>query len=273
MPSLDSPDLTIRSLESYGELLACVELQKQTWGTHFDDVVSAALMRVCQKIGGVAAGAFDAEGQLVGTVFGMTGVRAGQLVHWSHMLAVRSDRQDRGLGRRLKQYQRARVLALGVTLMHWTYDPLEARNAHFNLNRLGAGIDSYVRDLYGTGEASPLHRGLGTDRFIVAWLLDAPRTERALAGRPPPVDDAGRQAPIVNPDGRDGERVEGRVVRVQIPSVIQALKAAAPDEAVRWRHSTRRAFEHYLPRGYTVDGFYREGASCFYVLKALSLQT
>jgi predicted GNAT superfamily acetyltransferase len=243
-------------------------LQEQTWGASFDDVVSAALMRACQKIGGVAAGAFDAAGRLVGTVFGITGVHGGKPVHWSHLLAVASGWQDRGLGRRLKFYQRERVLDLGATLMHWTYDPLEARNAHLNLNRLGAYVDAYEHDLYGSGEASLLHRGLGTDRFVVDWHLVGARVDLAQRGRLPRLTERTTHAPVVNPGGEPGPLAEAPLVRVEIPASIQAVKAASLPDAVRWRASTRRAFDHYLPQGYEVSTFYRVPSvgRCFYAL-------
>ena len=100
-------------------------------------------------------------------MFGITGVQEGQLVHWSHMLAVERAYRDHGLGRRLKECQRELLRELGVDTIYWTFDPLVARNAHLNLNRLGTTVREYVPDMYGdTG--SPLHT-FGTDRFVVAW--------------------------------------------------------------------------------------------------------
>ncbi|HEX7938590.1 MAG TPA: GNAT family N-acetyltransferase, partial [Gemmatimonadaceae bacterium] len=124
--------ITIRALESQADLAACVALQRDTWGRGFADVVPASILQVAQKVGGVAAGAFDPSGQLVGFVFGMTGLKDGDVVHWSDMLAVRPSVQNRGLGRRLKEFQRQAVAKLGAKRIYWTYDPLVARNAHIN---------------------------------------------------------------------------------------------------------------------------------------------
>lgn len=275
--------LHIRPLSTFAELDAGVEMQRQTWGRHFDDIVSAALMRVSQKIGGVSAGAFDGDGELVGLLFGLTGVREGALVHWSHMLAVKTDWQGKGLGTILKAYQRRRVMAIGVEKMFWTFDPLEARNAHFNINRLGVQVDDYIPDMYGSGDTSPMHRGIGTDRFIAVWPL------QAVGDRMSPTDDAltwdesGMEAdvalPAPSPEGARGydkHLLESAIsgsdsdgfAFVEIPGDIQRLKAERPDEASSWRTLTRTAFTHYLGEGMAVSGFLRDPASgrCFYVL-------
>src|SRR5690606_32017350 len=136
-----------------------------------------------------------------------------------------------------------------------------------NLNRLGVYADAYARDYYGSGEASPLHRGLGTDRLIVSWQLTGARVELALRGRLPRVSPRIDAAPVANPGGDDAGLPEAPLVRVEVPADVQALKAATLPEAVRWRASSRRAFEHYLGRDYAVAGFYRDAESrCFYWL-------
>ena len=114
---------------------------------------------------------------MAGFVFGMTGLQAGEVIHWSDMLAVRPGLQDTGLGARLKAYQRDTLLAMGITRVHWTFDPLESKNAHLNLNKLGAVAGEYVQDMYGQTD-SPLHRGIGTDRFFPTWTLDSERSPR-----------------------------------------------------------------------------------------------
>src|SRR5690606_28979184 len=116
-------------------------------------------------------------------VFGLTGLEHGRLVHWSHMLAVRPEWRDLGVGTRLKAYQREAVARLGVEVIYWSFDPLMARNAHLNLNRLGARVAEYVEDMYGA-TGSTLHAGLGTDRLVVVWpALGAwPGSVAALGG-------------------------------------------------------------------------------------------
>lgn len=254
-----SAQVEIRPLRTEGELRQCVELQRATWGAHFEDLVPPSVLTVAQKIGGVAAGAFERDGRMAGFVFGMAGVRDGRIIHWSDMLAVREGARDRGIGMQLKEYQRTAAKGSGATTMYWTYDPLVARNAHLNFNRLGVAVDEYVEDMYGASD-SDLHRGLGTDRFVVAWPLDEGRRSPAR-GVAPAAGDAG--AAIVNPDGRSMTPSELAALdaappatfRVEIPLDIVRVRDAAPDEAARWRASTRQALEWALGRGYTVAGF------------------
>lgn len=232
--------MRIRPLATPADYAACVELQELVWGAG-DETIPPIMLQVSQKVGAIAAGAFDPRGRMLGCVYGLTGLRYGRLAHWSHMLAVRPEVRDHGIGRRLKRYQRTRVLAMGVRTMYWTFDPLVARNAHLNLNRLGAAVEEYVPDMYGTGEGSPVDRGIGTDRFIVRWDLRKGVT-RPLQPAPS--------------------------ARVEVPPDIHALRDRDPDLARRWRDQTRRAFLSYLKRGFRVGGF-RGGPPdqpCFYLL-------
>ena len=278
----DPGGIEIRPLATLAEFRACVALQRATWGDGFSEIVPLALLKVCQRIGGVSAGAFDADGELVGFVFGMTGIDDdGSLVHWSDMLAVRPEHRDRGLGRRLKEYQRTRMRARGVRAILWTFDPLVARNAHLNVNRLGARIVDYVPDMYGETD-SPLHLG-GTDRFIVSWALDPspapsaevrdPPRENGDGQAPPPGwDDRWEEALLVNPSPDDASsrlaevRPDTPLVAIRIPEDILAVQRASLDEAAAWRRTTRAAFLGLREMGFEVVGFQRAPASCRYLL-------
>src|SRR5689334_18372844 len=103
--------MLIRDLNSLQDYADCVALQEATWGEGFSERVPTAILRVSQMIGGVAAGAFDDTGRMAGFVFGLTGIRDGELVHWSDMLAVRKELRSQGIGEQLKQYQRDKVLS------------------------------------------------------------------------------------------------------------------------------------------------------------------
>ena len=263
-------DFAIRPLKTFDELQACVELQRETWGREFTELVPPSLLFAVQKVGGVAAGAFDPAGRLLGFVFGFTGTEAGRLVHWSDMVAVRADAQGRGIGPALKEYQREVVARLGVSTVYWTYDPLVAKNAHLNFNRHGVRVVEYARDPYGADTRSVLHRGLGTDRFVVAWMVGpgAPAPRRRT-GTPADVPEEERGAPIVNEGTAGGagsvpERFAAappRFLRVEIPRDIAAVQAASLDLAGRWRTTTRAAFLWCLSHGYAVRGFYRDDAA------------
>lgn len=224
----ESGEVEIRPVRTRSEFAACVDLQGDTWGRSFSDIVPVSMLQVSVKMGGICIGAFGAGGRLHGFVFGVTGPREGELAHWSHMLAVSPEVRNRGIGKRLKLAQGEVLRAAGVNTVYWTYDPLVARNAHLNINHLGVIIDDYVPDMYGDSD-SELHR-LGTDRFIVKWCLD--------------------EEPADRESGDDDDTVE-----VVIPSDIEAVEARSVDEALEWRRTTRRAFTRLLGAGGRVAGF------------------
>ena len=235
-----------------------MRLQEATWGAAFTERVPAAILLVGQKLGGVSAAAFAQDGSMLGFVFGLTGVKDGRLVHWSDMLAVREDAQRRHIGRALKQYQRERCRALGVETMYWTFDPLVARNAKLNLCRLGARVDEFVQDMYGTDTNSPAHGSLGTDRFVAAW---------PVATEPVPMpSDAALFAGVPVAAGRPDEAPvpasalpDAAGVVVRVPADFQALLHEDAGLARTWRMSVRRAFLHYFPLGFRVSAFAADG--------------
>ena len=270
--SLGQPT-TLRPFETRQDCLTCVALQREIWGQDFIDVVPATILMVCQRVGGVAAGAFDTNNGLLGFVFGLSGVTDGALSHWSDMLAVRPAARRRGLGRRLKLYQRRQLLGSGIRTVYWSYDPLVARNARFNLSILGARPTEYVVDMYGETH-STLHQGLDTDRVIVRWQLDDPDVECRAAGETPlALPDTVTDTQIVNPlpnDAGDPLHISDPTsawVRIAIPGDIDTLKSTDPVQARRWQQSVRTAFSLCLTNGYRVVGFVTNGeAAPFYVL-------
>ena len=164
--------------------------------------------------------------------------------------------------RRLKLYQRDRLLELWVEIAYWSFDPLVAKNASFNVNGLGAAPVEYVVNMYGDTD-SPLHRGLDTDRLVVEWRLTDPKVEAIISEGRPALRSQADDAPIVTPDGPTGsasgvrspELVDNTWVRIAVPPDIATTKATCPDAAQRWQRIVRRAFEHYFAGGYRVAGF------------------
>lgn len=252
--------MKIRPFESHDDRAQCVALQQLTWGRDFTEKVPAAMLLVAQELGGVCAGAFDADGRMRGFVFGITGLRDGKLVHWSDMLAVHPDAQGQGLGARLKEFQRDHCRRIGVATIYWTYDPLVARNAHLNLNRMKARVDEFVPAMYGEGTNSPLQGDMPTDRFVVSWAVDP--TQAALPLDALPSD----AALVVGATAEELPLVDAASIAVRVPRDITALAAADIGAARRWRFATRRAFTHYLPRGYHVRGFVADADGGSYLL-------
>ena len=192
------------------------------------------------------------------------------------MLAVHPELRGTGIGTRLKVLQRDLLRANGVEIAYWTYDPLVSANAHLNINRLGARPVEYVPDMYGSDTGSELHSGLGTDRFIVQWELEARDVADALSGKAVAVSSEPEDAhsPAVNLNDRlepttDMRETTDTTVRIAIPGDIQAVKRAAADTARTWRSATRLAFQAYLDKGYRVAGFARSdpGDVCYYIMK------
>ncbi len=257
---LTPPILLIRDFATHADRSACVDLQRLTWGVSFTECVPAAMLLVAQKLGGVVAGAFADDGTLMGFVFGVTGVRDGTLVHWSDMLAVRAESQGQHLGERLKEYQREKCRAMGIATIYWTFDPLVARNAYLNLDRMGARVDEYVVAMYGEGTNSPLQGDMPTDRFVITWAVDPAKVAKAIGTLP------AKLPLIVERNADELELVDADQVGVRVPRDITTLAATDISAARRWRLATRRAFTHYLPRGYHVSGFVADGAGGTYLL-------
>ena len=260
--------IDVRPLRSMAECQAAAELQREVWGTDYTDVVPATFLHVLDYVGGLAAGAFDESGELLGFVFGVSGVREHELVHWSHMLGVRAAARNLGLGRRLKEYQRDTMRAIGVKRILWTFDPLMSKNAYFNLVRLGARVVDYVTDMYGT-TSSPLHLGMPTDRLIVCLDTASPPLEprTPLAGSPPVLTafpqlndlTLSRSSPPPPPEH----------ALIEIPADILELLAMSPNAARTWRLAVRDYFLWALSQGFAVVGVQRDARTnrWFYVLQ------
>jgi len=261
--------LVIRDLTSMEELRAVEQLQKEVWGFADLDIVPSSHLRAVQEVGGVLIGAFEDE-RLIGFVYGFIGIEHGQLTVHSHMLAVRPEYQGRNVGFLLKHAQRERALARGIRRITWTFDPLQARNAHFNFAKLGVYAERYAVDFYGDASSSFLHQGMGTDRLWAVWPIASARVaerlervERGVRERPPA---SWRQWPIANPASERSELplerelevvIRGEPFLVEIPLDINALKQRNLEAARRWRASVQRAFLAAFEAGYIAEEFFR----------------
>ena len=182
-----TPDsIDLRGCHSIEEFRACVALQKEVWNFSDAELVPLRMFVVADKVGGQVMGAFNGK-EMVGFALSVPGTRTGHVYLHSHMLAVRKDHRNGGLGRRLKLLQRADALARGIELIEWTFDPLEIKNAYLNLEKLGALARRYNINQYGI-TSSPLQGGLPSDRLIAEWWLKSKRVETLLAtGKNPPI--------------------------------------------------------------------------------------
>src|SRR5688572_23750103 len=258
--------ITLRDLHSIPEYQQVVALERKIWGYTDDaDVITVPVFIITVKRGAILIGAFD-DDRMIGFVYSLVGVKNGNAMQWSHMAGVLPEYRTKGLGRDLKLAQRERALAGGFDLIEWTFDPLQAVNAHLNFARLGVVADEYAINIYGDS-SSALHRGTPTDRLVVQWNIGEPhvvrRISRSDAGMVIRSEDAG-QAPAVN-----GTRLSGiwrvnqaidlsiadRRVWVEIPVGFTEMQQQAPDAALEWRMQTREIFQTYFARGYRAVDF------------------
>jgi predicted GNAT superfamily acetyltransferase len=177
-------EIEIRACRGLEEFRSCVHLQKEVWNFSDADLIPLRMFVVAEKIGGQIIGSFDGS-DLIGFALAIPGNRNGHLYLHSHMLAVREQYRNQGLGRRMKLAQRVDALKRGFDLMEWTFDPLEIKNAFLNLHRLGAIARRYNINQYGTS-SSVLQGGLPTDRLMAEWWLRSKRVTGLLdEGRAP----------------------------------------------------------------------------------------
>ena len=176
---MTAESIVIRRCDGLEELRACVALQKEVWNFSDADLVPLRMFVVAEKVGGQVMGAFEGK-EMVGFALSLPGTRSGRLYLHSHMLAVRKDQRNGGLGRRLKMLQREDALARGIDLIEWTFDPLEIKNAYLNIEKLGAIARRYNINQYGI-TSSPLQGFLPTDRLVAEWWLKSERVATLLS--------------------------------------------------------------------------------------------
>ena len=246
--------ISVRPLKEHAEFAEAVELQRLIWGFEEVELLPVRLFVTALKVGGQALGAYDGE-RLVGFCLAIPGIGAGGkgYLH-SHMLGVLPPYRDAGVGRRLKLAQRDDALARGIELVEWTFDPLEIKNAYFNIERLGAIVRRFVPNQYGS-TTSPLHGGLPTDRCVAEWWLTSARVEAAL-GR------SGTSGTC--PTGGAGSRPAQ--ARIAVPASIDAIKRASPRQAREIQARVREEFLEHLAQGLAVIGFERGPETCHYLL-------
>ena len=258
--------MNLRPLTTIEECRQVAALERIVWGyTDSDDVVPPPILIVSVKRGGILIGAFDAANEMKGFVYSLPALKNGRPTQWSHMLGVTADARSSGLGARLKRAQREAALERGIDLIEWTFDPLQAGNAHLNFARLGVVVSEYEENIYGSS-SSLLHSGTPTDRFVAEWHLREPHVARRITETSGPLvrDRSVADAPVVNPSQSGGTwlvpgsfqlTLDARRLLVEIPTGFSEMLQAEPALALEWRLATRAIFQHYLARGYRAVDF------------------
>jgi predicted GNAT superfamily acetyltransferase len=239
--------ILVRHCHGLEEFGACVRVERAVWQSADIDIVPIPLFVVAAETGGQVLGAFDGD-KIIGFTLAIAGWRDWNPFLHSHMTAVLEPHRDRGVGRRLKLFQREDALARGISRIEWTFDPLLTKNAYLNFMRLGAIARRYLPNAYGA-TTSPLHAALPTDRLVAEWHLRSARVRRILSGK------------------RATRPISKNSVRIQIPAAIDSLKKNNPAGAVSMHAAIRDQFLHWLNHGYAATAVARNSSGVQYILE------
>lgn len=243
--SIPPRNIEIQQLSKLSEFAEVVRLQREIWGFNDVELLPLRLFVVASKIGGQVLGAFDA-GKMVAFCLCIPGLKpSGKYYLYSHMLGVLPAYRNTGLGRKMKLEQRTYALAAGMSLIEWTFDPLELKNAFFNIERLGAIARRYVHNQYGT-TSSHLHGGLPTDRLVSEWWIQSRRVEDLLAE-----------------GSLDRPRVDARI---SLPNNIAEIRNEQSKAARQLQRDLATQFDAKFRSGLTVIGFERDDKAGTYLL-------
>jgi predicted GNAT superfamily acetyltransferase len=245
----DGGRIEIETLKTDAQFRDAVALQKTVWGFEEIELVPVRLFVVATQVGGQAFGAYH-DGRMIAFCLALPGLKPGpkSFLH-SQMLGVLPAYRDAGVGRRLKLRQREDAVARGIDLIEWTFDPLEIKNAYFNVERLGAVVRRYVRNQYGT-TTSHLHGGLPTDRCTAEWWVSSQRVRSVVHGDPfehPPI-----------------------MERIQVPAAMNEIRRSDPKRARELQEDISDRFEDAFDRGLAVVGVDRSDEWGTYLLGELA---
>lgn len=244
--------IVIRKCTTLEEFHLCVALQKEIWQEADLEIEPVTAFVVAAHTGGQVLGAFDGS-RLAAFTLAVVGVRDKIVYLHSHMTGVHRDYRDRGIGRAIKLFQREEALSRDIRIIRWTFDPLEFRNAYFNLNRLGAICREFLPNLYGV-TTSPLHRALPTDRLVAEWQLDSPRVVAASAG-----------LQLTPPEHYVSLKMPDYYVYQEKPAAGLAGREPEPPDPAALQTRLRTEFTRYFQHGYAAVAV-RNDAQPAYVL-------
>jgi predicted GNAT superfamily acetyltransferase len=250
MAVAEKDNIQIRECSSLDELARCVDLQREVFQLPEIEISPVRQFVVTKNAGGFVLGAFAAD-QLVGFVLSVPAFLRGERAFYSHMTAVRKEFQSFGIGGRLKWAQRERSLADGVKIIKWTFEPVKARNAFFNLEKLGASVRDYQENFYGT-DYTTAHKeggkiGLASDRLFAEWHLESDKVNALASGE------------------KFLEAREPRM-RIGIPDNWSSIVEADPAAALSLQLRVRGEFQSAIASGLVADGFVRDANDPHYLL-------
>ncbi len=276
--------ITYKQLKTLEELKPCEWLQEVVWKFNKSDIIPSRFMRVLCKHGGFAMGAFDGE-TMIGFVFGVPAIHYGRPSQHSHMLAVLPEYRNQNVGFHLKIEQRKEALSRNLDLITWAFDPLQSKNAHLNINKLGVIACSYDINLYGEETSSKLHSGLGTDRLLAEWWLYSDKVTSLMEGRTQEMQKKYSADGInINRTMRDKKgllaptdpdlTLTDGVLLLEIPENIDKMKEENIEAAHKWRNLVQKALLHYFTNGYYISSFLvmrkEETRRSYYILERLT---
>jgi predicted GNAT superfamily acetyltransferase len=233
-------DYIVRECTTLEDYKSCTEMHRRIWQYDDLDVNPLRSYVIARRSGGFTLGAFEGSGRMIGFVHALAAFDENLKPYfYSNMLAVEPQLRNAGIGVRLKMAQREHAMKRGISLMTWTFDPLQSRNAYLNICKLGGVVRNYLVNYYGNHSTSELHRGLDTDRLFVEWWVKSERVAGALAGR---------------------GRIERPVAAVEVPRQIEEIKKRDLEEARRWQLKIRTEFQNHLAEGLYCAGFAPDSA-------------
>jgi predicted GNAT superfamily acetyltransferase len=236
-PIMSQGDVEIRECVSPEDFKQCIELERAVWNDDDIDIMPSRLYMIAKACNAPTIGAFDAEGRLVGFVHTMIGMIDKRAVYHSHMAAVADRLRDKDIGYRMKLAQRDHALKADIPLIIWTFDPLISRNAHFNLNKLGAIVRRYEVNYYGEGVSTMFDPNVPSDRIFAEWWVGSEHVKSALEGRSIPGSAQSHEAAVT------------------IPSDFEAVRTKSLESALEWRLNVRFEFGQQLAAGRIARGF------------------
>jgi predicted GNAT superfamily acetyltransferase len=239
-------EVAIRECSSVEDYQQCIDLERAVWRDDDLGIMPIRLYMISKACNAPTIGAFESSGRLVGFVHTMIALRDKHVVYHSHLAAVREDLRHRDIGYKMKLAQRQHALDAGVPLIIWTFDPLQSRNAHLNINKLGAVIRRYEVNYYSEGLSTVFDSQVPSDRIFAEWWVSSSHVESAVSGRQP--------------------RVEVPAESVLIPSDINSVRGRSVEEHLKWRLRVREEFQRKLTDGLIVRGFERDGGTSRYLL-------